>query len=130
MLIRQIFIQGLVMISLLAGSAVFADVVKNKSAIYQMAEIMHRLKHFPSPTGLDVLRKITQSKDATKNERTIATAMMNLQHKVAPDDATKLKVVIESKMATADERALASIVLELDHRPTKEDKAKLKAMMH
>ncbi len=126
----RIFVLGIVTLGLLSSvTTVFAGGDHEKSATYQMAEIMHRLKHYPSPAGKDVLNKIAQAANTTENERTIATAMMNLQHKVASGDVPKLEAVIANKQSTAHERELATIVLGLDHRPTGQDKAKLKAMM-
>ncbi|VAW95069.1 hypothetical protein MNBD_GAMMA19-2250 [hydrothermal vent metagenome] len=125
----RIFVLGIVALGLLSSVAVFAGSDDEKSATYQMAEIMHRLKHYPSPAGKEVLNKITQAANTTANERTIATAMVNLQHKVVSSDIPKLEAVIADKKATVHERELASIVLSLDHRPTKQDKTKLKAMM-
>jgi hypothetical protein len=100
-----------------------------KSAIYQMAEIMHRLKHYPSPAGKEVLKGISQAKSTTENERVLATAMINLEHAVASSDAPKLKALINNGGASTHERELAGIILNLDHRPSSKDKAQLKAMM-
>jgi len=127
--IFRIFVLGIIALGLLSSVAVFAGDNHEKSATYQMAEIMHRLKHYPSPVGKEVLKKITQAAGTTENERIIATAMLNLQHKVASSDIPKLEAVIADKKATAHERELAGIVLGLDHRPSKQDKAKLEAMM-
>ncbi|MCF6336329.1 MAG: hypothetical protein L3J84_00045 [Gammaproteobacteria bacterium] len=127
--VLRVFILGIVALGLLSSVAVFAGSDHEKSATYQIAEIMHRLKHYPSPAGKEVLKKITQAASTTENERTIATAMLNLQHKVVSSDIPKLEAVIADKKATAHERELAGIVLSLDHRPTQQDKAKLKAMM-
>lgn len=127
--ILRVFSFGLILFSLLSGVTAVAGETHDKSAIYQMAEIMHRLKHYPSPMGKEALDKIRQAASTTENERTIATAMMNLHHKVADSDIPKLKVLIADKKSTTHERELASIVLNLNHRPTKEDKATLKAMM-
>ncbi len=129
MSILRIFVLGIVTLGLLSSVAVFAGDNHEKSATYQMAEIMHRLKHYPSPVGKEVLKTITQAAGTTENERTIATAILNLQHKVAGSDISKLEAVIADKKSTAHERGLASIVLSLDHRPTNQDKDKLKAMM-
>jgi len=125
----RIFILGIIALGLLCSVTVFAGDNHEKSATYQMAEIMHRLKHYPSPAGKDTLNKIKQAASTTENERTIATAMLNLQHKVVGSDIPKLEALIADKKSTANERELASIILSLDHRPTKQDKAKLKAMM-
>jgi len=127
--VLRVFILGIVALGLLSSVAVFAGGDHEKSATYQMAEIMHRLKHYPSPVGKDVLNKIVQAANTTENERTIATAMLNLQHKVASSDVPKLEAIIASKKSTAHERDLATIVLGLDHRPSKQDKTKLEAMM-
>ncbi|HHI94509.1 MAG TPA: hypothetical protein ENK04_13520 [Gammaproteobacteria bacterium] len=125
----RIFVWGVVALGLLSSVAVFAGGDHEKSATYQMAEIMHRLKHYPSPAGKEILNKIVQAAGTTENERVIAAAMLNLQHKAAGSDIPKLESVIADKKATAHERELAGIVMNLDHRPTKQDKAKLKAMM-
>jgi len=125
----RIFVLGIVALGLLGSITVFAGGDHEKSATYQMAEIMHRLKHYPSPVGKEVLNKIIQAANTTENERTIATAMLNLQHKAASSDIPKLEAVIANKKSTGHERELATIVMGLDHRPTKQDKATLKAMM-
>jgi len=127
--VLRIFVSGIVALGLLSSVVVFAGDNHEKSATYQMAEIMHRLKHYPSPAGKDVLNKVIQAANTTENERAIATAMLNLQHKVASGDAPTLEAIIANKKSTAHERELATIVLGLDHRPTKQDKAKLQAMM-
>jgi hypothetical protein len=129
MLTLRHFLLVIVTLGLIPGAFVNAADKNGKSAMYQMAEIMHRLKHYPSPQGIDMLKKITQDTNTTANERTLATAMINLQHKAASSDIPKLKALIKDKKATADERALANIILNLDHRPSKQDKARLKAMM-
>lgn len=129
MSILRILLLGILALGLFSSSNVFAGGDHEKSAIYQMAEIMHRLKHYPSPVGKETLNKIKQSPNTTKNERTIATAMINLEHHVDDSDVPGLKGIIADKAATAHERELASIILNLDHRPTKQDKAVLQEMM-
>lgn len=125
----RILVLGILALGLLNSVTVFAGGNHEKSAIYQMAEIMHRLKHYPSPVGKEVLNKIKQAPGTTKNERILATAMINLEHHVADSDVDSLKGIIADKAASAHERELATIILNLDHRPTKQDKATLKAMM-
>ncbi|NOX76430.1 MAG: hypothetical protein GXP17_07430 [Gammaproteobacteria bacterium] len=100
------------------------------SPMQQMAEIMHRLKHYPSPLGKEVLQKIVASDSTSAHQRTLATAMMNLEHKVSPQDVSKLKALMADAPASADEKTLADIILNLNHRPTKQDKMRVKAMMH
>lgn len=129
MSILRVFILGIALVGLFSIVPFVTEAGQDKSAIYQMAEIMHRLKHYPSPLGKEVLNKIIQAPNTTENERTIATAMINLQHKAADSDIPKLKAIIENKNSAAHERELASIVMKLDHRPSKQDKAQLKAMM-
>lgn len=102
---------------------------KGASAIQQMATIMHRLKHFPSPQGKETLRAIIANNTTTAHERTLAMAMLNLEHMAIPDDKPKLQAIIDSGDATADEKDLASIILNLNHRPTAADKKRLQAMM-
>jgi hypothetical protein len=102
---------------------------QSHSAMYQMAEIMHRLKHYPSPVGKAALQKIVASSASTERERVLASAMINLEHHVMAGDVPKLKAIIEDNGASADERDLARIILDLDHRPTAADKARLEKMM-
>ena len=129
MSILRVFLFGIVALGLLSSVTVFAGGNHGKSATNQMAEIMHRLKHYPSPVGKEVLNKIKQAPSTTANERTIATAMLNLEHKVADSDIPKLKALIADKQTTSNNRELATIILNLDHRPTKQDKALLKEIM-
>lgn len=102
---------------------------KGATAIQQMATIMHRLKHYPSPQGKETLRAIIANNSTTANERTLAMAMLNLEHMAIPEDKPKLQAIIDSGDATANEKGLASIILNLNHRPTADDKKALKAMM-
>ncbi len=113
--------------TLLAGNSAVAG---EATPMNQMAEIMHRLKHYPSPQGKEVLQKIVASDSASMHQRTLATAMLNLEHKVSSQDVSKLKALMADASASADEKTLADIILNLDHRPTKQDKARVKAMMH
>jgi hypothetical protein len=123
-------ILSLLAFSLLWGVNGFAEEEgKGLSAMHQMAIIMHRLKHYPSPQGKKTLQAIIDNKKTTANERTLATAMMNLKHHVNPADVDGLKTLIASQNATDDEKALAKIILNLNHRPTSEDKKRLDAMM-
>lgn len=126
--IRFFVVSGLA-VSLLLGSWCFAGEGHGKSAIFQMAEIMDRLKHYPSPQGKTELQAIISASSTTANERIIATAIMNLEHQPAAEDIPKLETLINDKTATQNERDIASIVLKLDHRPTAADKKLLKAMM-
>jgi len=99
-------------------------------AIYKMAEIMLRLKHFPSPLGKETLQGIIDNKSTTKNQKKLATAMLNLQHRLVGADAPNMKALMGDKTATEDERDLAKMLYELDHRPTKENKQRLEKMLH
>lgn len=126
--IRRFVVSGLAL-SLCLGTWCFAGEGHGKSAIYQMAEIMYRLKHYPSPQGKRELQMVISASRTTPNERIIAKAMMNLEHQPAPQDIPLLEKVITNKASTQKERQLASIILKLDHRPTAEDKTQLKAMM-
>ncbi|WP_455210710.1 hypothetical protein [Kaarinaea lacus] len=101
----------------------------NQSAIQQMAVIMHRLKHFPSPQSKETLQHIITSSSASEREKDLATAILNLNHRALLDDKIKLKKIMEDEDASADERDLASIIYHLDHRPTKGDKKRLQEMM-
>ena len=119
----------LLSIIILLQPAQVMAVEQSHSAMYQMAEIMHRLKHYPSPVGKEALQKIVDSSASTERERVLATAMINLQHHVMAGDVPKLKAIIGDGGASQDERDLASIILNLNHRPTAEDKARLEKMM-
>ncbi|MBL1274957.1 MAG: hypothetical protein COB30_002605 [Ectothiorhodospiraceae bacterium] len=99
------------------------------TAIQQMAKIMHRLKHYPSPQGKSELQVLISASETTGYERAIARAMVNLEHKVASKDVAPLKAIINDKASTQSERDLASIILNLDHRPSNQDKTTLNAMM-
>lgn len=126
MLMKRIFILGVLSATLQWGGVAYAG--HSSSAIYQMAEIMHRLKHYPSPAGKDALKKVIEHKSTKEHERTIATVILNLEHHVMAADKPKLKKVMETS-ESMNERDLASIVLNLDHRPTSADKVKLSAML-
>ena len=119
------FIVGLVVVLLCYSEASLAE---NK-AMYQMVEIMHRLKHFPSPAGKETLKAILNSKDASKGERIIAEAMLTLQHKAVEPYKTRLVDLMKDASSTKDEKILAKIVFDLDHRPSKSDKQKLKEIL-
>jgi hypothetical protein len=127
MIKRMLLVMVLLAIGLVSASVSVAD--EMKAAIPQMAEIMHRLKHFPSPQGKATLQSIIDNSSTSANERTLASAMMNLQHHAVSSDIPKLKAVIADDAASQQERDLATIILNLNHRPTRQDKAKLKAMM-
>ncbi len=103
---------------------------RNKTVIFQMAEIMHRLKHYPSPQGKAELQTIINAAGTTSNERIIAGAMLSLEHQVSSKDVPLLKKVVNDNASSQHERELANIILNLDHRPTKQDKKQLKAMMN
>ena len=64
--------------------------------MHQMAEIMIRLKHFPSPPEKETLRQIVDDKSVTENERNLAQAMINLQHQAMPADKEKLSKIINN----------------------------------
>lgn len=127
-MIRLFVINGLT-ISLFLSTWCFAGEGHGKTAINQMAEIMHRLKHYPSPQGKQELQAIVQAASTTGNERVIAKAMMNLEHQAIASDIPLLKKVINDEASTHGEREIASIVLNLDHRPSNNDKSRLKKLM-
>ena len=78
-MVRLVVTSGLAL-SLFLSTWSFAGDGHGKSAIYQLAEIMHRLKHYPSPQGKRELQVIVQAKSTTSNERIIEKAMMNVEH--------------------------------------------------
>ena len=102
---------------------------QNKNAVNKIAEIMYRLKHFPSPQGRSDLKAIINAPTSTENERIIAAAMMNMQHEVLPNDALLLKKISANNSSSKHERELAELLLNFNHRPTKQDKSQLKEMM-
>lgn len=126
--LRHFMMSGLV-VSLFFSSWCVADDGHDKAAINKMAEIMYRLKHFPSPQGKAELKMIINASNSSENERIIATAMLNMEHQVAPNDILLLKKISNNKAATEYERELAEILINFSHRPTKQDKNKLKEMM-
>ena len=117
-------------LSPIVGAASAPDAsATGQTPVQQMAVIMHRLKHFPSPQGKETLQQIIDSPSTSEREKDLATAMLNLNHRALLDDKVKLKKIMEDKDASADERDLASIIYNLDHRPTKGDKKRLNEMM-
>ena len=98
-------------------------------AMRQMATIMYRLKHFPSPQGKEELNALLKQPSTTDNERVLATAMLNLQHMADENDKPKLKLIMDDKNSSSAEKELAGIIYNLDHRPTDEDKEKLEKIM-
>lgn len=122
---------GLVMVAQAEPAASSSAVSEqpSQSAMQKMAMIMHRLKHFPSPQGKDILKGIIDSKATTDRERDLATAILNLNHRASDEDKMKLKKIMDNKNASANERDLAGIIYNLDHRPTKADKSRLEEMM-
>ena len=126
--LRHVIVSGLA-ISLFITSWCFAGEGHEKTAIYQMAEIMHRLKHYPSPQGKKELQAIIDASSTSENERVIAKAIMNLEHQPTEQDIPLLKKVIDNEASKEAEKTIASIVLNLNHRPTREDKNRLKELM-
>jgi hypothetical protein len=100
-----------------------------KNAIQKMADIMYRLKHFPSPQSKQTLEQILSHPKTSEREKVLAGAMLRLNHRALVEDKIHLKKIMENDEASADERALASIIYNLDHRPTKGDKNRLQQMM-
>jgi len=99
------------------------------AAMLKIAEIMHRLKHFPSPGGKTTLHALASKSTTTSNEKAIIQAMLNLQHQVSSADRGKLMSLLKDNKANKDESSIATILLNLDHRPTKQDKAILKKIL-
>ncbi|MFV2057405.1 MAG: hypothetical protein ACC707_13110 [Thiohalomonadales bacterium] len=106
----------------------FADGTST-DAIVEIATIMHRLKHYPSPAGKETLQKLAQNASTTANEKTIITAMLNLQHHVGAADKASLSTLVQDSKATHEERSIATILLNLDHRPTSQDKTILSGII-
>ncbi len=126
---QRITILAALSLSLFLGAVNVSVAAEGASAIKEMAVIMHRLKHYPSPQGKETLQAIVDNKSTNKNERTLAKTMLNLEHKVISSDMAGLKSIATSKDASIDEKAFASILLNFSHRPTGEDKQRLKSMM-
>jgi hypothetical protein len=116
-------------LSLFLGAANFSVASEGASAIKEMAVIMHRLKHYPSPQGKETLQTIVGNKTTKKHEATLAKAMLNLEHAVASSDIAGLKSIVSNANASADEKAFATMLLNFDHRPSSADKKRLKAIM-
>ncbi len=126
---QRITILATLSLSLFIGAANFSVAAEGASAIKEMAVIMHRLKHYPSPQGKETLQAIVKNKSTNKNEFILANAMLNLEHKVMSSDTAGLKSIVASKDASADEKAFANILLNFSHRPSGEDKKRLKSMI-
>jgi len=116
-------------LSLFLASGALSIAVASTPAMKQMAEIMHRLKHFPSPQGKETLQAIAKNNSTKINERTLASAILNMEHEVTPQYKSDLEDMTASASATADEKALANILLNFSHRPSAEDKKRLEVMM-
>ena len=125
---QRITILAALSLSLFLGAVNVSVAAEGASAIKEMAVIMHRLKHYPSPQGKETLQAIVDNKSTNKNERTLAKTMLNLEHKVISSDMAGLKSIATSKDASIDEKAFASILLNFSHRPSGEDKQRLKSM--
>ena len=126
---NRITFQITLLLCLFLGAATFSVAAEGASAIKEMAVIMHRLKHYPSPQGKETLQAIVNNKSTNKNEAILAKAMLNLEHKVISSDIAGLKSIVASKDASADEKDFATILLNFSHRPSSEDKQRLKSMM-
>ena len=126
---QRITILAALSLSLFLGAVNVSVSAEGASAMKEMAVIMHRLKHYPSPQGKETLQAVVDNKSTSKNERTLAKTMLNLEHKVISSDMAGLKSIATSKDASIDEKAFASILLNFSHRPTGEDKQRLKSMM-
>ena len=116
-------------LSLFLGASALSVASEGASAVKEMAVIMHRLKHYPSPQGKETLQAIVNNKSTNKNEATLAKAMLNLEHAVASSDIAGLKSIVSNDNSSADEKDFATILLNFDHRPSGADKKRLKAMM-
>ena len=116
-------------LSLFLGATNVSIAAEGASAVKEMAVIMHRLKHYPSPQGKETLQAIVNNKSTNKNEATLAKAMLNLEHKVISSDIAGLKSIVASNDASNDEKDFATILLNFSHRPSSEDKQRLKSMM-
>ena len=74
---QRITILATISLSLFIGAANFSVAAEGATAIKEMAVIMHRLKHYPSPQGKGTLQAIVDNKSTRKNERTLAKTMLN-----------------------------------------------------
>jgi hypothetical protein len=126
----KIMLMVLVFVTGLIGGEIGIVVSAEKSAaMQQLATILHRLKHYPSPQGKAELKQILKNDSTGANEKTLASAILNLEHSAMVADIPKLKSVMADSKATPDEQTMAGIILNLDHRPSEEDKQKLSQMM-
>ena len=126
---QRITILVTISLSLFLGAVNFSVAAEGISAMKEMAVIMHRLKHYPSPQGKETLQAVVDNKSTSMNERTLAKTMLNLEHKVISSDMAGLKSIAASNDASADEKDFANILLNFSHRPSGEDKQRLKSMM-
>ena len=83
---------------------------------------------FSTDADKQSLKQITEDKSATKDERTVAQALMDVQHTAAAADKPKLEAIVKDDSAASSVKTLASIILNLKHMPSESDKEKLKAL--
>jgi len=109
---------------------VFATVTKaaESKAVQTMATILLHLQHFPTDADKQSLRRITEDKSATNDERTVAQSLIDVQHTAAAADKPKLEAIVKDDKAASSVKTLASIILNLKHMPSESDKEKLKAL--
>ncbi len=86
--------------------------------IKAMAEMVIKLKHFPSKSEKKQLKDIISHSD-NQNVKTIATALVNMRHSAKEEDKAKLKNIINSESASSDLKALAKVVHELNNHQLK-----------
>lgn len=94
-----------------------------------MANIMMHLEHYPSDSEKKMLKDISMSSTASKNQKSLATAMINLQHKVSAGDKPALNAIMSDGNASSGEKTLAKVILNLKHMPSSADKTELQKLV-
>jgi len=73
---------AVVSIVLLLGSVASLVNAAESKAVQTMAGILLHLQHYPTDAAKQSLKQIIEDKSATKDERTVAQALIDVQHTV------------------------------------------------
>ena len=114
----------LLLFGLVANTAAAAE----SKSVQTMAGILMKLNHFPTDADKEALKRVTDDKAATAQEKLIATILMNVQHKIRPEDKPKLEGLIKTPDAPASLKTLATILINLNHTASDAEKEKLEKL--
>src|SRR5437762_8252449 len=76
------------LLALLLGSVASMVTAAESKAVQTMAGILLHLQHYPTDADKQSLKQIIEDKSATKDERTVAQALMDVQHTVRSEEHT------------------------------------------